>query len=459
MLLANLEKGKTIHFIGIGGVSMSGLAEIALSMGYSITGSDAVESETTEKLKANGIKIYIGQKEENVIGSDLVVYTAAIKKDNPEYVKAQELNIHLMERSEFMGVLTTMYKETIGISGTHGKTTTTSMISKAFVDANMDPTIQVGADFKQIGGNYRVGNSPYFIIESCEYVESFLQFHPKTAIILNIEEDHLDYYRDIEHIKSAFHKFGALVPKDGNVIYNADDPKCIEAVKGLDCNLISFGIDNSTADWTAINIKLNDTGFYSFTATNGYESIDINLNVVGYHNILNSLATIATCFAYNIDLNSVKNSLESFCGAERRFEYRGVINGAKVFDDYAHHPTEIKATIESAKKIPHNKIYVIFQPHTYSRTKALFKEFSETFTEADSALILDIYASRESLDPTITSQMLVDEINNSSANANALYMSSFEDAISYIKDNVHEGDVVLTIGAGSVTKISHELVK
>jgi len=459
MLLTNLEKGKTIHFIGIGGVSMSGLAEIALNMGYKIKGSDAVESETTEKLTKNGIKVYIGQKAENVIGSDLVVYTAAVKKDNPEYVETKNRNLLLMERSEFMGELTKMYKETIGISGTHGKTTTTSMISLCFTNANLDPTIQVGADFKQIGGNYRVGNSPYFIIESCEYVESFLHFHPKTAIILNIEEDHLDYYKDINHIKSAFHKFAALVPKDGYVIYNADDSKCIEAVQNLDCNLTSFGINNSTANWTATNIKLNDTGFYSFTATNGYKSIDINLNVVGYHNIQNSLATIACADIYKIDLNIVKKSLEAFKGAERRFEYRGMINGAKVYDDYAHHPTEIKATIESALKLPHNKIYTIFQPHTYSRTKSLFNEFVKTFTDSDCALFLDIYASRESLDTSITTQMLVDEINNSSENPNALYVSSFDEAIEYIKNNAKEGDIVLTIGAGTVTKISHELVK
>ena len=450
-----LKKGSKIHFIGIGGVSMSGLAEIALSMDYKISGSDMNESEVLDKLRNNGIEVFIGHNEENVHGADLVVYTAAVKKDNPELVEAHNLNIRTMERSEFLGELTLLSEETIGICGTHGKTTTTSMISVSFINGGKDPYVQVGADLKQINGNYRIGKYPYFIIESCEYVDSFLQFHPETAELLNIEEDHLDYFKDIEAIKASFRKFVEKVPERGFVIYNADDEKCIEVCKDLKCNIISFGINNSDCDWIATNITLNPNGFYSFTATNGYEEIRIDLNVVGYHNILNALATIATSRAHGIELETIKKSLEEFTGASRRFEYRGTLNGASVFDDYAHHPTEIKATIKSAQTLPHEKIWVVFQPHTYSRTKALWEEFKNAFVDCDNVLLLDIYAAREKDDGIASSINLADAINEVSSNC--LYVSSFEECIDYLKEHVNSEDVVLTIGAGSVTKISHEI--
>ena len=455
--LEELEKYKKIHMIGIGGVSMSGIAEILKNWGFSVTGSDASQSEYTDDLISHGIPVKIGHDMENVAYADLVVYTAAVKEDNPELVESKNLNIKTMERSEFLGELTLLSNETISICGTHGKTTTTSMISLSFINGGKDPYVQVGADLKQLNGNYRIGKYPYFIIESCEYVDSFLQFHPETVALLNIEEDHLDYFKDINAIKASFKKFVEKVPERGFVVYNADDPNCAEVVKDLKCNKISYSIKNPDADWIATNIVLNDSGFYSFTATNGYESIDINLNVVGYHNISNSLATIAVSKAHNIDNAIIKSSLEEFTGASRRFEYRGLLNGARVFDDYAHHPTEIKATINSAKEIPHERIWVVFQPHTYSRTKALWNEFASTFVDADTTLLLDIYAAREKDDGETTSQNLADAINEVSNNC--LYMSSFESCIDYLKENVKPGDVVLTIGAGSVTKISHEIIK
>lgn len=458
MKLTILEKGKRIHMIGIGGVSMSGLAEIALNMGYKLSGSDMNESDTVLNLRKNGIEVFIGHNAENVIGADLVVYTAAIKKDNPELVHAHELNIATMERSEFLGELTKLYSETIGICGTHGKTTTTSMVALAFLNAGADPTIQVGADYlKEIGANYRVGNSPYFIIESCEYVESFLKFHPETATLLNIEEDHLDYYRDLEHIKSAFRKFVELVPERGFVIYNKDDSNCCEVVKDLKCNVISFGVKDTTADWIATDIVLKDNGYYSFVATNGYDKVEINLNVLGYHNILNSLATIATAYAHKLNLTPVKEALEEFSGASRRFEYRGTLNGAKVFDDYAHHPTEIKATIESALALPHNKVWVVFQPHTYTRTAALFDEFAHTFSDVNNVILTEIYAAREVDTGIVSSQKLAEAINEVSGNC--AYMDSFDTIVDYLKENVKENDLVLTIGAGSVTKLSRLLTE
>ena len=458
MLLKNLEKGKKIHMIGIGGVSMSGLAEIALNMGYKISGSDAKDSDVINKLKSHNIEVTIGHNAQNVVGADLVVYTAAVKKENPELQKANELGIATMERSDFLGELTKLYDETISICGTHGKTTTTSMMSLAFLNAGKDPTIQVGADYlKEIGANYRIGNSPYFIIESCEYVESFLKFHPETVTLLNIEEDHLDYYKDLEHIKSAFKKFVNLVPERGFVIYNSDDVNCCDVVKDLKTNLISFGIKNTSADWIATDIVLNDTGYYSFSATNGYDKVQINLNVVGYHNIYNALSVVATAYAHKLNLTLVKEALEGFTGASRRFEYRGTFNGAKVYDDYAHHPTEIKATLKSAIAIPHNKLWVVFQPHTYTRTASLFNEFANTFSDANNVIITDIYAAREIDTGIVSSKQLVDAINEISYNA--IYLSSFDDIVDYLKQNVVENDIVLTVGAGNVTNISHLLTK
>lgn len=458
MTLANLNKGKKIHMIGIGGVSMSGLAEIASNMGYIVSGSDCNNSETIKKLINNNIHVTIGHKPDNVNGADLVVYTAAIKKDNPELNHAYKLGIRTMERADFLGELTKLYSETIGICGTHGKTTTTSMISLAFLKAEKDPTIQVGADYlKEIGGNYRIGTSPYFIIEACEYVESFLKFYPETVTLLNIEEEHLDYYKDLEHIKSSFRKFVNLVPDKGFVIYNADDINCCDVTKDLNCNVISFGIKNTTANWIATDIVLNTNGYYSFVATNGYEKITINLNVVGYHNIYNALSTIATAYAHNLDLSIVKQALEEFTGASRRFEFRGTFNGAKVYDDYAHHPTEIKATIKSACALPHNKVWVVFQPHTYSRTLAFFKDFSTTFEDANNLIITDIYAAREIDTGTISSLQLADAINEISGNCK--YIDSFDDIYDYLKQNVKENDIVLTIGAGTITKLSHKLTE
>lgn len=458
MMLTNLRKGKRIHMIGIGGVSMSGLAEIALHMGYQISGSDMNDSDTIKKLRENGIEVFIGHSAKNIDGADLVVYTAAIKKDNPELMQAHISNIPTMERSEFLGELTKLYSETIGICGTHGKTTTTSMISLAFLQAGKDPTIQVGADYlKEIGANYRVGHSPYFIIEACEYVESFLQFHPKTVTLLNIEEDHLDYYRDLDHIKSAFRKFVNLVPADGNVIYNLDDLDCCDVIKDLKCNTISFGIKNPTADWIATDIVLTPEGYYSFSATNGYDKVQIHLNVVGYHNIYNALATIATAYAYHINLSHVQEALEEFSGASRRFEYRGIFHGAKVYDDYAHHPTEIKATIQAATALPHNKIWAVFQPHTYTRTSSLFQEFAHTFEEANNVILTDIYAAREIDTGIVSSQILCEAINEIFGNCE--YISSFEEIMQYLKENVQENDIILIIGAGNITKLSHMLTK
>lgn len=457
MILDSLDKNKSIHMIGIGGVSMSGLAEITKNMGFKVTGSDAKLSDTTKKLTENGIQVYEGHLADNVIGSELVVYTAAIKKDNPELLKAQELNIPTMERSEFLGELMKKYEENICICGTHGKTTTTSMLSLTFLQANLDPTIQVGATLKQIDGNYKVGNSEYFIVESCEYVESFLKFHPKTAVLLNIEEDHLDYYKNLEHIKSAFKKFIELVPKNGNVVVNADDINCLDILNDLSSNIVTIGINNTSANWIAKDITQNSNGCYSYVATNGTEQLDVQLNVLGYHNIYNSLCAIATAKLYNISSETILNALAEFTGASRRFEYRGKFNGASVFDDYAHHPTEIMSTIKSALSITHNKLWVVFQPHTYTRTLSLFDDFKTAFKDTDEVILTDIYAAREKDTGLVSSMQLAIAINEISNNCT--YISSFDKIEKYLRENVKENDIVLTIGAGDITNLSYALTK
>ena len=457
MLLNNIDKEKPIHFVGIGGTSMSGIAEIVFSMGFQVTGSDANMSTTTERLAKSGIKIINGHHAENVEGSSLVVYTAAIKQDNPELVHAKELGIKCMERAEFLGEITKLYDDTISICGTHGKTTTTSMISLAFLEAGKDPTVQVGAEIRQLNGlNYRVGNSPFFILESCEYVRSFLKFHPKTVVLLNIEEDHLDYYKDLDDIKSAFRDFVSLVPEEGFIVVNSDDSDCMDVVKEAKGKVVTIGIKNKSADFYADNIRINDNGFYVFDVHNRECVFTISLSVPGYHHIYNALSTIATGMSYHIEMEILQKALHEFTGASRRFEYVGQCNGARIFDDYAHHPTEIKATIEAASKMKYHKLWVVFQPHTYSRTKALFDDFIHSFTKADQLVLIDIYAAREPFDETISSKMLADEINKKYNNC--IYLPSLEDSEKYLKENLQENDLLLTIGAGTVTKIGYQLI-
>ncbi len=457
MLLDNIEKSKPIHFIGIGGTSMSGIAEIVLNMGFSVTGSDMTLSSTTDKLKKSGITIYEGHNAKNVDGAALVVYSAAIKHDNPEYVRAKELNIPLLERADFLGEITKLYNKTISICGTHGKTTTTSMISVIFYEAKLDPTVQVGANIRQLDNkNYRIGNSPYFILESCEYVRSFLKFHPHTVTLLNIEEDHLDYYKDLNDIKSAFRDFVSLVPDDGYVIVNSDNENCMDVINQSKGKIITIGIQNKNADFVADNIKFDDTSFYSFDVHFNNQTYPISLSVPGYHNVYNALCAIATSISHGIEMPIIQKALKDFTGASRRFEYVGTVNGAKIFDDYGHHPTEIKATLEAASKMKYNKLWTVFQPHTYSRTKALFNQFVDAFKLTDNLILTDIYAAREKFDESINSKMLADEINKKYGNC--IYFQTLEEAKEYLLKNISENDIVLTIGAGTVTKIGYMML-
>ena len=457
--LEELKHYKHIHMLGIGGTSMSGIATILKKWGIYVTGSDANLTEYVIKLKDNGIPVVIGHDLDNLRKADLVVYSAAISTDDIEMLEAKRLNIETMERSTFLGLLTKAYKETICVSGTHGKTSTTSMISSCFLEARKDPTIQVGAILKQIDGNYRVGNSEYFLLESCEYVESFLKFHPKTEIILNIDNDHLDYFQDLEHIKNAFVKFVKLLPNDGLLVVNSDDPNCVDLYKNTNAKIVTFGIKNDKSNFIARNITFDNNGFPLFDVYRNnsfYKSI--KLSVPGTHNVYNALACIATCYEYGIDKEIIKSGLLKYTGAHRRFELVGNTNGAYVYDDYGHHPTEIKAVYDAMKKKKYNRSWVIFQPHTYSRTKNLLTDFAQVLSGFDNIIVTDIYAARESNTVGVSSQDLVNQININRIGKRAIYMSDFDEIAKYIRDRVMPNDIVLTIGAGTVTNIGPKII-
>jgi UDP-N-acetylmuramate--alanine ligase len=446
----NTDYNKKIHFIGIGGISMSGLAEILLLRGYKVSGSDMKASSLTEKLSKLGGEIYIGHNKQNLKNVDIVIYTAAIPNTNPEIIAAKELNIPMYTRAEFLGAIMKGHKYNVAISGTHGKTTTTSMISHITLSENLDPTILVGGELDVINGNVRTGKSEYFITEACEYKASFLSFYPYIGVILNIDADHLDFYKDIDEIQATFKKFINLIPKDGYLVANADDKRAAEIAKTASCNVVTFGIDSG--DVTAKNIKFDNRGCAFFDVFKaGAFILSVKLNVPGKHNILNALAAISSSFILNISNNSIIAGLQNFGGTHRRFEYKGTKNGVVVIDDYAHHPTEIKATLAAIKNYPHKKVFCVFQPHTYSRTISLFDEFTNAFQGVDNLILADIYAAREKDTGIVSSEMLSDSISKTGISCKNIH--DFNDVVACLDKELNEGDLLLTVGAGNVFEI------
>ncbi|MGE5327897.1 MAG: UDP-N-acetylmuramate--L-alanine ligase [Deltaproteobacteria bacterium] len=443
--------------IGIGGISMSGLAEILIKWGYVISGSDLNPSHITNKLQNSGVNIGIPHQAENVDGAAAVVYTAAVKPDNPEIIRAKELNLPLVDRATLLGEITGIYQKTIAVSGTHGKTTTTSMIAVTLTECGLDPTVLVGGELGSIGGNYRIGSSNFLVTEACEYVESFLKFYPDCGVILNVEMDHLDFFKDIEHVKSSFLKFGNKVSDSGAVIGNFDDENVVEIFKDINRKKISFGITNN-ADWKAEDISFNARGCAGFSVFHdGLYIGNIQLSIPGRHNVYNALACISACSYYGAEFEKIKASLERFTGVKRRFEYVGEINGVRIVDDYAHHPSEVKATLDAASKQNPNSLWCIFQPHTYTRTKSLLQEFSTAFGTANRVVITDIYAARETNTGMIHSKDLVDAINKETSNA--VYAYSFEEAVRLIKEEAKPGDLVITMGAGNIYKVGDMILE
>lgn len=386
-----------LHFTGIGGISMSALAEIMISRGFTVTGSDSHESKITDHLESLGAKIFYNQVAGNISSDiDVLIYTAAIKQDNPELVKAKELGIPLLTRAEFLGQIMLNYPMAIGVSGTHGKTTTTSMLSQIMLEGNTDPTILVGGIMPAIHGNTRVGHSDKLITEACEYTNSFLSFKPNMAIILNVAADHLDFFKDLDDIRHSFRKFAELVPDDGFLVINSDIDNLEYFTDGLKCKVITVGSDPAKSDYSATNIEFDQFAKGSYDlVVNGEKSFHVALNVTGEHNIYNSLAAIAAAHTMGISDENINTGLTQYGGTDRRFQYKGKVGDVTIIDDYAHHPDEITATIKTAKHYPHKKMWVVFQPHTYSRTKSLLPEFGKALKEADAVVLADIYAARE----------------------------------------------------------------
>lgn len=454
--IKNLKKNAHIHFIGIGGISMSGLAHIALADGFKVTGSDRTKSTITNKLEQEGAIIFEGHDAKNVCGADLVVHTAAVKTDNPEMAEAMAQDITLIDRAEFLGAIMKNYKHAIGIAGTHGKTTTTSMLAHALIYADTDPTISVGGELDLIGGNIYCGKSDLFVTEACEYTNSFLKFYPTIALITNIEEDHLDFFTGIEMIRDSFRSYAELTRGVGHVVAFGDDENVRLTLENTDVNVITYGMAD-TNDYYAENVVFN-AGYPSFDVMkDGKIVCHVSLNVPGNHNIQNALATVAVCIILGIDPDVCAKGIETFRGTHRRFEKKGLLNGAVILDDYAHHPTEIKATLTAAKAFPHSRIRCIFQPHTYSRTRTLWNEFLTAFDDADELILTHIYSARESYDGVTDPDKLAEEIK--SRGIDAKYFEEFSDIIDYIKETAQKGEIIFTMGAGDVTNIGDELVK
>ena len=453
-----LKRYKRIHLIGIGGTSMSGIAEILNQWGFYVQGSDINSSSTIERLVSLGISVTIGHDASKINGCDLVIYSAAVKQDDPELVRAKDLEIPTLERKDILGEITKAFRNTICVTGTHGKTTTSSMVSMCFLESQYDPTIQVGADLKAINGNNRGGKSDYFILEACEYSESFLSFFPKAEIILNIDNDHLDYYKDIDHIKETFIKYIKLLPDDGILVYNADDEHCSHFSRYTKAKSLTFGIETSNANYTAKNITFDKNGFPTFDVYhNNVFFKTFKLSIPGKHNVYNALSSIALCDEFGLDKSDIKTGLQKFTGAGRRFEFVGEVNGAKIFDDYGHHPTEITAVANALKKKKYNHSWVVFQPHTYSRTKALLEDFANCLTNFDNIIVTDIYAAREVNTYNVTSKDIVDKIDE--LGRRAYYIPDFDDIIEFLKRNVKPDDIVITQGAGTITQIAHHLAE
>lgn len=448
-----------VHFMGIGGISMSGLAEILIKEGFPVTGSDMKASQMIDKLSEMGALINIGQTAANINDSiDLVVYTAAIHEDNDEFQAAKKKNIPMLTRAQLLGQIMKNYKYSVAVSGTHGKTTTTAMLSYIMLEADVDPTISVGGLIDDIGGNIRVGASDYFVTEACEYTNSFHAFEPYISIILNVDADHLDFFSGIDEIAESFHVFATKTPQNGKVIINGDMKYFETVTRDLDCEIITFG-ENPSNRYSASNIRFDELGRPTYTlVVDGKEITDITLHVFGRHNVYNSLSAIAAAMELGISMDAVKAGLLHCKGAERRFQYKGtILDNVTVMDDYAHHPTEIAATLAAAKNTSYHELWCVFQPHTYSRTYALFDDFAKVLSVCDHVIVADIYAAREKDTGLVSAKQLAEKI--ASYGTDAFYLPSFIDIENYLLKNCKKNDLLITMGAGNVDSIGNELIK
>ncbi len=453
-----LDFNRPIHvfFCGIGGISMSGLAEILHSRGFKISGSDMKASELTSTLENQGIKVHIGQRTTNITPDiDLFVYTAAIHTDNPEWIEKTRLGIPSLSRAELLGEIMKNFDLPIAVSGTHGKTTTTSMISEVLLGCDLDPTLSVGGMLKSIDGNIRIGHSKYFVTEACEYTNSFLSFFPRIALILNIEEDHMDFFKDINDIRNSFTKFAELLPMDGTLIINGEIDNLDQIIGDLPCNVKTFGFDDRF-DYYATDIKFDEKSNATYTLHCPEGQKTVSLLVPGKHNVANSLAALCCCSACDVPLDKAISLIGKFTGTDRRFEYKGTVGEVTIIDDYAHHPTEIASTLNSAKGYKHNRLWVIFQPHTYTRTKAFLTDFAESLSIADVIVLADIYAAREKNTIGISSKDLQAELLK--RGSECYYFPSFDEIENFCLEKCSPGDLLITMGAGDIVKVGESLL-
>lgn len=461
MYQIDFSRPARIHFIGIGGISMSGLAVILNQNGFAISGSDAHLSPTTDGLAAKGIKIYEGNLASNLDERpDAVVYTAAVHPDNPEFARAKELDIPMLTRAELLGQIMKNYPLSIGVSGTHGKTTSTSMLTHVLLNADLKPTISVGGMLPRIGGNIHVEDGNVFLTEACEYTNSFLSLHPTMELILNIEADHLDFFKDIEDIRNSFHKYMKLLPEDGTLIINSSIRDLSSLTGDLACRkIITYGMDSSISDYSCSDLSPDHFGCYQFKVVSKSSSMNgryVRLQVPGTHNIENALAVIAASAELGIEPEVIIRSLAEFTGTDRRFQKKGEINGVTIIDDYAHHPQEITATLNAAKNYPHKKLWVVFQPHTYSRTKALFDDFASALSAADEVILAKIYPARETDTLGMDSSQLSRAIAARKTPSHSF--ETFAEIEDFVLSHCAPGDLLITMGAGDVVNIGETLL-
>lgn len=438
-----IENVKKIHLIGIGGSGMCPLAEILHSKGYLITGSDNNESDPLKRIRALGIKVYMGHSPENVHGAELIVYSAAISQDNPEIVEAKKLGIPLMERSHMLGALTRRYDNVIGVCGTHGKTTVSSMITHILILNKQNPTAVIGGKLPLINSNGIAGESDTMVCESCEFVDTFLQLSPDKAVLLNIDNDHLDYFKTMDNLVESFRKF---VNMASLTFVNGDDELCMKAVE--DCQYMTFGLEKSN-DFYAENVESGKFGFCFDIMYRGEKLTRFNMHIPGRHNIYNGLASFAACYSEGIAPDDIAKAVESFTGAGRRFEFLGEYNGFTLADDYAHHPTEIKATLSAAKELSYNNVIAVFQPFTFSRTALLKDEFIQALSIADKVILTPIMGSREKNTYNIYSEDIAKYLKN------AVVVDGFENIADKIIETAEENDIVITMGGGDIYKAAH----
>ena len=446
-----ITPGRRAHLVGIGGVSMSPLAQVLKGSGMDITGSDMNESASVEHLRSLGIPVSIGHRAENIGQAELVIRTAAVHDDNPEIAAARQAGIPVFERAQAWGSIMRSYKNALCISGTHGKTTTTSMCTHIIMAAGLDPTVMIGGTLPLLGSGHRVGHGDTIILESCEYCNSFLSFFPTVAVILNIEADHLDFFHDLEDVEHSFRTFADLVPENGMIVANAEDENTMVTLKGETRPVLTFGVERG--DVHAANLVWNN-GLPSFDVIcRGEVFAHVKLSVPGLHNVKNALAAAAAAFTLAVPAAAVEQGLAAFRGAGRRFEHKGTYHGAEVYDDYAHHPGELKALLDMAATLGYQRVICAFQPHTYSRTKALFDDFVQVLQQSDVTLLAEIYAAREQNTIGISSNDLARNIPGSK------YFATLDELTAYLQEIAQPGDLILTVGAGDIYTVGENLVR